>query len=131
MVIATARKSFIGEIKPSHIGWGTYRYTDARSSLYGEGYIKIPRDYARAFNIFNDNHPTTKPLYHCRAINGFFNETLLAQGCNEAVDWYAKQFVEEGNLKGIRHCYHSVNAQVGGHVEMILTSHNSLTIRYY
>ena len=30
---------FIVEIKPSHLGWGTHRYTDTRDPIYGEGYM--------------------------------------------------------------------------------------------
>lgn len=129
--MAVAGQSFVVEIKPSHIGWGTHRYTGTRDPIYGEGYIKIPLNYARAFNIFNDNHPMASPLYRCHAINGIFSETLLAQGCNEAGDWHAKQFTEYGNLKGIGDWYRSVNAQIGGHVEVVFTSSNSITIRYF
>lgn len=129
--MAIAGQSFVVEIKPAHIGWGTYRYTNTRDPIYGEGYIKIPREYAHEFGIFNDNHPHANPRYYCHALNGSFNGVLLAQGCNTAGDPYAKQFAEEGNLKGIGDWYRSVNAQVGGHVEVVFTSSNSLTIRYF
>ena len=121
---------FIVEIKPSHLGWGTHRYTDTRDPIYGEGYIKIPREYAGAFEVFNDNHTVANPRYSCVAINGSFSGILLAQGCSKAGDIYAKQFAQEGNLKGIGNWYRSVGAQVGGRVEVIFTSANSLTIEY-
>ena len=128
--MAIAGQTFTVEIKPSHLGWGTYRNTTSREPIYGEGYIKIPKRYAERFGIFNDNHPTANPRYTCTAVNGNFRGTLLAQGCSSAGDIYAKQFAEEGNLKGIGTWYRSVNAQVGGEVRITFTSSNSLTIEY-
>ena len=121
---------FTVTLKPSHLGWGTYRYTDTRDPIYGEGYIKIPRQYAERFGIFNDNHPTANPRYRCVAVNGRYSGILLAQGCSCAGDVYAKQFAEEGNLKGIGNWYRSVGAQVGGEVRVTFTSSNSLEIEY-
>lgn len=121
---------FIVTLKPSHLGWGTFRYSDSRERIYGEGYIKISKENAEAFNIFNDNHATANPRYSCVAINGIFSGILLAQGCSQAGDVYAKQFAEEGNLKGLGNWYRSVGAQVGGRVKVVFTSANSLTIKY-
>lgn len=98
--------------------------------IYGEGYIKIPRQYAEKFCIFNDNHPTANPRYRCIAVNGRYSGILLAQGCSCAGDVYAKQFAEEGNLKGIGNWYRSVGAQEGGEVRVTFTSFNSLAIEY-
>ena len=125
-----AGDAFIVTLKPSHLGWGIYRYTDTRDPIYGEGYIKIPRRYAEEFDIFNDNHPTANPRYYCVAINGCYSGILLAQGCSRAGDIYAKQFAEEGNLKGIGDWYRSVGAQEGGRVKVTFTSPNSLQIEY-
>jgi len=96
-----AGDSFIVTLKPSHLGWGIYRYTDTRDPIYGEGYIQIPRQYAEKFGIFNYNHPAENSRYHFTAVNGQYSGTLLAQGCSRAGDVYAKQFAEEKNLKGI------------------------------
>lgn len=126
-----AGQLFIVEVMPPHLGWGTYRHTDTREPIYGEGYIKIPRRYAKSFGIFNDNHPTASSLYDCYAVNGTFAGRLLAQGCSTAGDPFAKQFAEAGNLKGLGSWYKSVGAQAGGHVEVIFTSPTSLTIRYF
>jgi hypothetical protein len=131
MAMAMAGQSFTVEIKPSHLGWGTYRYTGTREPIYGEGYIKIPRKYAVSYDLFNDNHPIADPRYFCTALNGSFRGTLLAQGCSEAGDVYAKQFAEEGNLKGIGDWYRSVGAQIGRYVKVTFTSSNSLTIEYF
>lgn len=122
--------TFVVALKPSHLGWGTYRYTDTRNPIYGEGYIKIPRNYAERFDIYNDNHPTANPRYYCTAINGIYSGILLAQGCSRAGDIYAKQFAEEGNLKGIGNWYRSVGAQVGGRVKVTFISSDSLEIEY-
>lgn len=121
---------FVVLLKPSHLGWGTYRYTDTRDPIYGEGYIKIPKRYAEEFDIFNDNHPTADPRYRCTAVNGRYSGVLLAQGCSKAGNVYAKQFAEEGNLKGIGNWYRSVGAQVGGKVKVTFISSNSLEIEY-
>ena len=125
-----AGDSFIVCLKPSHIKWGTYRHTDTRDLIYGEGYIKIPRKDAEKFGIFNDNHPTANPRYHCTAVDGSYSGILLAQGCSCAGDVYAKQFAEEGNLKGIGNWYRSVGAKVGGKVKVTFTSSDSLEIEY-
>ncbi len=45
--------SYRVELKKTHIEWGVYRHTDTRDIIYGEGYIKIPADVARSFNITN------------------------------------------------------------------------------
>lgn len=125
-----AGDTFTVILKPSHLGWGTYRYTDSRDPIYGEGYIKIPRNYAISFGIYNSNNPSANPRYKCKAINGTFSGVLLAQGCGQKGDIYAKQFAEEGNLKGLGYWYRSVNAQVGGQVKVTFTSADSLTIEY-
>lgn len=122
--------TFTVTLGSAHLGWGTYRYTDTRHPIYGEGYIKIPRQYAERFEIFNDNHPTASSRYCCVAVNGRYSGTLLAQGCSRAGDVYAKQFAEEGNLKGIGNWYRSVGAQEGGRVRVTFTSSNSLEIEY-
>ena len=125
-----AGDTFVVTIKPSHLGWGTFRYTDSREPVYGEGYIKIPRKYAKKFDIFNKNHPTANTEYYCNAVNGHFSGVLLAQGCKEAGDIYAKQFAELRNLKGIGDWYRSVSAQVGRQVRVTFTSENSVEIQY-
>jgi hypothetical protein len=106
--------AFVVKIKPSHLGWGTYRHAHSRGPIYGEGYIKIPSKYAVMYGIFNNNNPGNNALFDCTAINGTFRGTLLAQGCSNAGDIYAKQFAEYKNLQGIGNWYRSVNAHTGG-----------------
>ena len=122
--------SFIITLKEPHLGWGEHRHTNTRDVIPGEGYIQIPRKYAERFDIFNSNHPTANPRYQCSAVNGAFEGVLLAQGSSTAGDVYAKQFSEEGNLKGIGDWYRSVNAQIGGQVRVTLTASNCCTIEY-
>lgn len=122
--------SFVVTLKSAHLGWGTYRNTDTRDPVYGEAYIQIPKQYAERFDIFNDNHLTANPRYSCTAVNGCYSGTLLAQGCSSRGDIYAKQFAEEGNLKGIGDWYRSVGAQEDGRVKVTFTSSNSLEIEY-
>ena len=126
-----AGDTFVVTIKPSHLKWGIHRYTNTREPIYGEGYIKIPRQYARKYNIFNSNHPTANTEYYCNAVNGNFSGVLLAQGCSKAGDIYAKQFAESGSLKGIGNWYKSVGAQIGGHIRVTFTSCDSLEIEYF
>lgn len=109
---------------------GTYRHTDTQEPIYGEDYIKIPRYDAKRFGIFNDNRPNANPRYHCVAVNGCYSGTLFVQGCSSAGAVYAKQFAEEGNLKGIGNGYRSVGAQAGGEVRVSFTSSNSLEIEH-
>ncbi len=125
-----AGDSFVVKLKKSHLGWGIHRYTDTRDPIYGEGYIKIPKKYAEKFGIFNSNQSDADPQYKCTAVNGHYSGTLLAQGCSKAGDVYAKQFAEEGNLKGIGSWYESVKAQEGGQVKVTFTSSDSLEIEY-
>lgn len=117
-------------LKKAHLGWGTYRYTDTRDPIYGEGYIKIPLRDAKRFEIYNSNHPTANTRYQCTSVDGNYSGILLAQGSKNAGDVYAKQFAEEGNLKGIGSWYKSVGALEGGEVRVTFTSPNSLEIEY-
>lgn len=122
--------TFVVTLEASHLGWGTHRHTNTRDRINGEGYIKIPRQYAEEYCIYNDNHPTSDPRYFCTAVNGSFSGVLLAQGCSKAGDIFAKQFAEKGNLKGIGSWYKSVGAELGGKVRVTFTSLNSLEIEY-
>lgn len=129
-----AGDSFVVEVLDIHVGWGTYpkRRSPTRSSTPGEGYIKIPKPEAIKFNIFNSNMMGANTLYSVTTKNGCpIEEMLLAQGCSQQGDIYAKQFSAQGNLKAIGGWYASVHAQPGGHVEVCFTSPTSLTIRYF
>ncbi len=53
--MAKAGDSFIVELSQSHVAWGTYRFTNSREPISGEGYIPIPLRDARRLDLFNGN----------------------------------------------------------------------------
>lgn len=119
----SGRFFFTVTLKQLHVGWGDHRYTNTREPVAGEGYIPIPRKYAQLFDIYNSNlQNAANNLYNVIAINGAISGRLLAQGCSQAGDAYAKQFAIEGDLKEIGRWYRSVGATVGGHVEVKFVS---------
>ncbi|AEO12429.1 hypothetical protein SAMN05428976_10925 [Clostridium sp. USBA 49] len=126
MLVAIAGNSYTIQLKPSHLGWGDYRYTNTRDIIYGEGYIPLPKPYAKAFNIFNSNYSATGlgyNLFRASSVDGFLNNvTLLAQGSSTAGDIYAKQFSVHGNLKMIGAWYASQNATTNNLVRVTWTS---------
>jgi hypothetical protein len=90
----SAGNTYSVRLKPSHLGWGDYRYTNTRDIIYGEGYIPIPKAYAYAFSVYNSNHYPQglgNNLFTATSKDGFLkNVMLLAQGCSTAGDEYAK-----------------------------------------
>ena len=42
---------FTVKLKKTHIGWGTYRYTNSRPQITGECYIPIPSKAAHQYGI--------------------------------------------------------------------------------
>ena len=122
--MAHAGDSYIVELLPSHLGWGTERYTDSRPPIYGEGYIKIPSQYAQMFDVYNSNYSTTGlgyNLFTANSVDGYLqNFTLLAQGCSNAGDIYAKQFSVKGNLQIIG----------GWYSHMMATTKNSVRVTW-
>ena len=103
--MARVGDSYDIELKEAHLSWGTHRYTYTRDRIYGEGYLPIPRRYAVAYEIFNGNNGIDtfgKNLFECHSVDGLYSGVLRAQGCSTANDVYAKQFSEDGNLKGMQ-----------------------------
>ena len=129
-----AGDSFVVELRPIHLNWGTIpdRRTTSRNEVRGEGYIPIPREYARQYQIFNSNNAEANVLYTVTCLNGAqIQGQLLAQGASRRGDIYAKNFSVQNDLKAIGNWFISVEAQPGGHVEVCFLSENELTIRYY
>lgn len=128
-----AGDSYIVEILEPHLMWGEYhpsRHSHSRRETYGEGYIKIPADVAYDYQIFNHNNPFhANCLYRCTSFDNYYQGTLLAQG-NQSNAIYAKQFAEEGNLKGIGDWYDYVGADVGDFVKVVFTSPTELLIEH-
>ena len=115
----------------AHLGWGIHRYTDSREPIFGEGYIPIPRIYAKRFNILNSNSSYANLRYKCISTDGFYNGILLAQGSARTGDIYAKQFAEEGNLKGLGTWYTRIQAYAGDHLRITWSSPTEITIDHY
>lgn len=124
--MAHAGDSYTEQLQPAHLGWGNHRYTNTRDIIYGEGYIPIPKYYARAYDIFNSNHSPVGlgfNLFNASSLDGYLdNITLLAQGSSTAGDIYAKQFSVRGNLKIIGAWYESQNATPNDSIRVTWTS---------
>lgn len=91
--MANTGDSFIVELTPSQLGWGTERYTAFRDIRYGEGYLSIPQTYAVQFSLYNSNHTTGydipgQNIFHCISSYGLLNCKLKSQGCVSAGDKY-------------------------------------------
>ena len=121
-----AGNTYSVRLKPSHLGWGDYRYTNTRDIIYGEGYIPIPKAYAYAFSIYNSNHYPQglgNNLFTATSKDGFLkNVMLLAQGCSTAGDEYAKQFSVKGDLQVIGRWYASLKATTSNSIRVTWVS---------
>lgn len=126
MLVAVTGNSYTKQLRPSHLGWGTHRYTNTRGIIYGEGYIPLPIPTARAFNIYNSNYHTIGlgyNLFHASSVDGFLNNVpLLAQGSSKAGSIYPKQFSVQGDLRMIGAWYASCNATTNNSVRVTWTS---------
>ena len=125
--------SYIVTVQRAHLEWGEHRYTNSRGIIYGEGYIQIPAQYARRYNLLNQNgtNGTDVPgfnLFNCYSADGLFSGVLRAQGCYEAGDIYAKQFAGNKNLKAVGDWYYACGMQVGDHVKVTWINSTDLCI---
>lgn len=124
---------FIIQLKEPHLMWGEFhpsRHSHSRREIYGEGYIPIPANVAYRFGIFNKSNPFgISPIYYCMSYDNYYHGRLLAQG-NQSDSHYAKQFAEEGNLKGIGDWYDYVGADVDDFVKVVFTSPNEILIEH-
>ena len=115
--------SFTVELKKAHLEWGSYRHTNTRKKIYGEGYIHIPREYAKLFNVYNNNSEKGAPYYLCSTLDGFLlNETIMASGSSTGGDIYAKQFQGQEDLKLLGRWFEFVSAQEGDCIKVTWTS---------
>lgn len=124
---------FIVQLKEPHLMWGEFhpsRHSHSRREIYGEGYIPIPANVAYSFGIFNKSNPFgISPIYYCTSYDNYYHGRLLAQG-NQSDSHYAKQFAEEGNLKGLGDWYDYVGADVDDYVKVVFTSPNEILIEH-
>jgi hypothetical protein len=128
-----AGDNYIVMLEEAHIMWGEYhpsRHSHSRGEVYGEGYIKIPANDAYNYGIFNKNNPFGANVrYNCKSYDGYYSGRLLSQG-NQSDANYAKQFAEEGNLKGIGDWYDFVGATAGDYVKVVFTSPTDIVIEH-
>ena len=121
------------KVRDAHLGWGTHRHTNSRERRPGEAYIKIPTEYARRFQLLNQNGTNHqdilgKNLFNCTSKDGSYLGQLKAQGCNFGGDIYAKQFSEKGNLKALGTWYEEVGASAGDTIQVTFTSDTDICI---
>lgn len=121
--MAKAGDSFVVELSQSHVAWGTYRFTNSREPISGEGYIPIPLIDARRLKLFNGNGTRhvdkwEKNLFECESMDGFFRGILRAQGSRSAGDIYAKQFAGDGDLKALGRWYAHIDARSGDKIRV-------------
>lgn len=119
-------------LEPAHLNWGEYRNSTNRDIIPGEGYIRIPKDFAVNHEIFNSNHDPAGfgyNLFHASSTDGFLeNVTLLAQGCSTAGNVYAKQFSVQGDLQMIGAWYANQQATTNNSVKVTWTNENTVTL---
>jgi len=124
-----AGDTFITTLQKAHLEWGSHRHTNSRGTVYGEGYLQIPKPIARQFGIYNSNQPVANIIYNCNSVDGFLrDETLKASGSSTAGDIYAKQFQGNGNLQLIGDWFNHMNAQIGDRVRITWTSPTDIEI---
>ena len=130
--MAQAGNTYTVKLKPSHLDWGEYRNPTNREPISGEGYIPIPKRYAVQYNIFNSNSNQIGlgyNLFRASSVDGFLqNVLLLAQGCSEAGDPYAKQFSVDNNLKLIGQWYKNGGATTKNSVRVTWVSSTDIVL---
>ena len=125
--MARTGDSFIVHLTPSQLGWGDERYTNSRAIRYCEGYLAIPKQYAKAFDLFNSNYTNGKDvlgknIFNCTTNDNFLNCQLKSQGCSKSGDIYAKQFAGNDNLRTLGSWYAHIHANVGDQIEVLFLS---------
>lgn len=131
--MANAGDTYTVELKASHLGWGTHRYTDTRPQIKGERYLPIPRNAAKNFNIFNSNATGGRDIlgqniFNCSSNDGVFVAVLKAQGCSKKGDVFAKQFSVNNNLRALKAWYDHIDAEIGTFVRVTWTSPTDIVL---
>lgn len=130
--MAVAGNTYTIVLRTAHLQWGELRYTGSRDIIYGEGYIPIPANIARLFNLYNSNAPRTGlgyNIFNCTSADGFFAGQLKSGGCATAGSIYAKQFHGCGNLKALGNWFAHCGAIEGDRIEVTWTSATDIVIR--
>lgn len=131
--MAKAGDSFTIKLNKAQLEWGTYRFTGSRGIRYGEGYLKIPQNYARLYNLYNGNHTQKQDIlgeniFHATSKDGLYNGFLRSQGCTNAGDPFAKQFAGDKDLMALGNWYAQINAQAGDLVRVTFISSTDILI---
>ncbi|MGL5677153.1 MAG: hypothetical protein ACRDDX_12105 [Cellulosilyticaceae bacterium] len=130
--MATAGDWYRIELKAPHLEWGELRYTRSRDIIYGEGYIPIPADVARDFELYNSNSSCTGlgyNIFNCTSEDGFLEGQLKSGGSSRRRNVYAKQFHGYGNLKALGDWFAHCGAREGDCVEVEWISATDIVIR--
>lgn len=108
--------SYTVELKPSHLHWGTHRYTGTRGAVAGEAYVPIPKQYAEGYSIYVGS------CYTAVFSDGFHGFVAKAAGSQHAGGVYAKQFQGDGDLKAFGYWYAELGAKEGDRVRVTFLS---------
>lgn len=107
-------------LEHSPVDWGDgARRTQTRTPRKEEGYVPIPKRYARKFQIVNINGVISRTdtlglnLFNCSSADGLLDGVVKAAGCSQKGDPYAKQFQGNGNLRLIGRWLIQRKAKVG------------------
>lgn len=123
--MATAEDFYTIELSNQHLNWGTVRDTGSRERIEGESYIPIPRSFAERFDIRNSNglnglnrDTLGINLFNARSADGYYEGIIKSQGASKAGDVFAKQFSEQGNLKGFNEWFTQMNVTGGDQIKV-------------
>ena len=118
---------FIVELKETHIGWGTYRYTNSRPQIEGECYIPIPSLDAHRYGIYNSIHTQGidilgQNIFNAKSTDDYFDGVVKASGNSQAGDHYAKNLSGRGNLRAFNYWFNQMNVTIGTRIKVEWTS---------
>lgn len=133
--MANAGDSYAIVLRATHLGWGTFRHTNTRPRIIGEGYLPIPVRYSRRFHIYNSNATggadiLGQNIFHCTSADGLLNVDFKAQGCIREGDPFAKQFSVNNDLRALGTWYRQINAQIGDRIRVTWTSSTNLVVEH-
>ncbi|MGN0631248.1 MAG: hypothetical protein ACI4JN_07975 [Ruminococcus sp.] len=125
--------SFTITLKRPHLEWGSYRHTNSRGIVYGEGYIPIPAPDAYSIGILNSNGTNGQDvlgqnIFSCTSADGNFSGYLKAQG-NQSDEIYAKQFAGNDDLKALGDWFYAIGANAGDCIKVTWISDEEIIIK--
>lgn len=125
--------SFEIVLQEAHADWGEHRYTNSRARRDGEGYIRIPREYAVKYCLYNENGTGRKDvlgknIFNCVSVDGIFRGMLKSQGNSGNGDIYAKQFAGNNDLRAVGTWYREMKAEIGDVVKVVFVSPTDIEI---